>query len=92
MLTHKTSIGVVILCKTARIHTQPTKLSEHCGVLGELNGKDIIISKGVWPPISSILNPCDFYLWGNIKNVLYAKNPHDLETLKQNIPEAIYNI
>jgi hypothetical protein len=31
-------------------------------------------------------------LWGKLKNVLYAKNPHDLEALKQNFREAIYNI
>jgi hypothetical protein len=31
-------------------------------------------------------------LWGNLKIVEYAKNPHDLEALKQKIREAIYNI
>jgi hypothetical protein len=31
-------------------------------------------------------------LWGKLKNVVYANNPHDLEALKQNIHEASYNI
>jgi hypothetical protein len=31
-------------------------------------------------------------LWGKLKSVVYANNPHDLEALKQNIREAIYNI
>jgi hypothetical protein len=31
-------------------------------------------------------------LWGKLKNVVYANNPHDLEALKQNIPEATDNI
>jgi hydrogenase maturation factor HypE len=35
---------------------------------------------------------CDFYFWTKLKNVVYANNPHDLEALKQNIREAIYNI
>jgi hypothetical protein len=48
----------------------------------ELNGEDRIISKGLWPPRFSDLNLCDFYLWGQLKNVVYANNPHDLETLK----------
>jgi hypothetical protein len=29
---------------------------------------------------------------GKLKSVVYAKNPHDLEALKQNIREEIYNI
>jgi hypothetical protein len=63
-------------------------------VFGELNGdgEDRIINKGLWPLRSPDLNPCDFYLWGKLKRVVYANNPHDLEALKQNIPEAIYNI
>jgi hypothetical protein len=36
------------------------------------------------------LNHCDFYLWGKLQSV-YANNPHDLEALKQNTHEAIYN-
>jgi hypothetical protein len=31
-------------------------------------------------------------MWGKPKSVVYANNPHDLEALKQNIREAIYNI
>jgi hypothetical protein len=38
-------------------------------------------------------NPYDFlYLWGKLESVVYDNNPHDLEALKQNIREAIYNI
>jgi hypothetical protein len=62
------------------------------GLFGEINGEDRIISKGLWLPRSPDLNHCDFYLWGKLKSVLYANNPHDLEALKQNIREAIYNI
>jgi hypothetical protein len=32
------------------------------------------------------------FLFGKLKSVVYANNPHDLEALKQNIREAIYNI
>jgi hypothetical protein len=31
-------------------------------------------------------------LWGKLKSVVYANNPHDLEALKQNIREVIYNM
>jgi hypothetical protein len=62
------------------------------GVFGEINGKDRIVSKSLWPPRSPDLNPHDFYLWGKLKSVVYANNPHDLEDVKENIHEAIYNI
>jgi hypothetical protein len=62
----------------------------HC-VFGEINGEDRIISKGLWLPRSPDLNPCDFYLCGKLESVVYANNPHDLETLKQNIRKAIYD-
>jgi hypothetical protein len=53
---------------------------------------DRIISKGLWSPRSSDLKSFDFYFWGKLKSVVYVNNPHDLEALKQNICEAIYNI
>jgi hypothetical protein len=62
------------------------------GVFGECNGEDRIIGKGLWPLRSPDLNPRDFYLWGRLKSVVYANNEHDLDVLKQNIHEAIYNI
>jgi hypothetical protein len=31
-------------------------------------------------------------MWGEDRSVVYASNPHDVEALKQNIREAIYNI
>jgi hypothetical protein len=74
----------VILCKTP--HTAKETFRALRRVFGEVNGEDRIISKGLWPPGSP-----DFYLWGKLKNV-YANNPRDLETLKQNIREAICNI
>ncbi|PNF15704.1 hypothetical protein B7P43_G12455 [Cryptotermes secundus] len=73
-------------------HTAKETIRALRGVFGELNGDDRIVSKGLWPPRSPDLNPCDFYLWGKLKNVVYANNPHDLEALKQNIREAIDNI
>jgi hypothetical protein len=73
-------------------HTAKETIRELRGAFGEINGEDMIIRKGLWPPRSPDLNPCDFYLWRKLKSVVYANNPHDLEALKQNIREAIYNI
>jgi hypothetical protein len=35
------------------------------------------------------LNPCDFYMWGNLKHKVYSNIPHTLEELKRNIYEII---
>jgi hypothetical protein len=61
-------------------------------VFGELNADDRIINKGLCSPGSPDLNPSDFYLWGKLKNVLYADSPHDLRALNQNIRESVSNI
>jgi hypothetical protein len=74
----------------------PHKAKETVPALGGLfwkfNGEDRMISNGLWPPRSPDLSLCDFHLWGKLKSDVLANNPHDLEAIKQNIREAIYNI
>ena len=49
--------------------------------------KDRIISRNaefLWPPYSPDLNPCDFYLWGYLKNKVYTSpTPKTTEELKK---------
>ena len=45
-----------------------------------------------WPPYSPDLNPCDFFLWGCIKDKVYANNPHTLEELSNAIQTEIQSI
>jgi hypothetical protein len=77
---------------SATPHTAKQTTWALCGAFGELNGEDKIISKGLRPPRYPDIIPCDFFGGENSKSVVYANNPHDLEALKQNIHEAIYNI
>jgi hypothetical protein len=51
-----------------------------------------LISRGLWPSRSPDLNPCDFYLWVNLKDKVYSNNPHTLVELKQSIRETISSI
>jgi hypothetical protein len=51
-----------------------------------------LINRGLWPARSPDLNPCDFYLWGNLKDRVYSNNPHTLVELKQSIRETISHI
>ncbi len=46
----------------------------------------------MWPPRSPDLNPCDFYLWGHLKSVVYNPLPKTLDDLKENIRREIKKI
>jgi hypothetical protein len=47
---------------------------------------DKFVSRGLWPPRSPDINPCDFFfLWGYLKDKVYADNPHSSEELKQSV-------
>ena len=41
-----------------------------------------------WPPRSPDLTPCDFFLWGHIKEVVYRRNPQNYYQLMDFITEA----
>jgi hypothetical protein len=54
--------------------------------------EDRLVSRGLWPARSPDLNPCDFYLWGNLKDKVCSNNPHTLVELKQSIRETSSSI
>ncbi|GFX39972.1 uncharacterized protein TNCV_2647351 [Trichonephila clavipes] len=44
-----------------------------------------------WPPRPPNLTPCDFFLWGFVKNKVFVRQlPQNLEELKQRIT-AVFN-
>ena len=45
-----------------------------------------------WPARSPDLTPCDFFLWGFLKEQVYKTNPKNLDDLELSITEAIRNI
>jgi hypothetical protein len=49
-------------------------------VLNEVS-EDSLIGQRLWPARSPGLNPCDFYLWGNLKNNMHSSNPHTSDEL-----------
>jgi len=48
--------------------------------------------KNAWPPRSPDLNPCDFWLWGALKEEIYSTNPSTMDELKLRICEAVGRI
>ena len=38
-----------------------------------------------WPPRSPDLTPCDFFLWGYVKDKVFSTSPHDINELRQRI-------
>ena len=53
---------------------------------------DRFIDKTQWPPRSPDLNPCDFYLWGHLKALVYNPLPKTINQLKANIEREIKKI
>ena len=51
-----------------------------------------ITSKKLWPPWSPDLTQSEFYLWGTLKNNVYAGNPQTINELKHKIISAIESI
>lgn len=45
-----------------------------------------------WPPRSPDLSPCDFFLWGYLKERVYREKPRTLHELKEAITEEIRRI
>lgn len=45
-----------------------------------------------WPARSPDLTPCDFFLWGVLKDRVYGKNPHTLAQLRTEIEDGIQEI
>ena len=43
------------------------------------------------PPRSPDLTPLDFYLWGTLKNTVYATKPQTLEELRDQIQHTLSN-
>lgn len=45
-----------------------------------------------WPPRSPDLTPCDFFVWGHIKNIVYSENIQNLAHLKDRIRNALCTV
>jgi hypothetical protein len=48
---------------------------------------DRVISRGLWPPRSPGLTPCDVYLWGSLKGIL---SKHNVDKLQESTLFALY--
>lgn len=45
-----------------------------------------------WPPRSPDMTPCDFFLWGYIKDIVYKGNPQNLQEIRRSITAAFETI
>ena len=39
----------------------------------------------LWPPPSSDINPCDFFLWGFLKEKVFQRRPENVAQLRAHI-------
>lgn len=45
-----------------------------------------------WLPRSPDLTPCDFFLWGYAKDIVYSQKIRDVANLKERIYEALSSV
>ncbi|GFW10068.1 transposable element tc3 transposase [Trichonephila clavipes] len=65
------------------------------GVLKHQFTEERVISRQfshLWPPRSPDLNPCDFLLWGHLKQLVSCDQPKTLPDLKDSISRHVLNI
>jgi hypothetical protein len=53
---------------------------------------DRFFTKDIWPPRSPDINPCDFFLWGYLKDRVYNPMPKTVDELKANIKREFKKI
>ena len=59
--------------------------------IGRSGQDDLVLN--TWPPRSPDLTPCDFFLWGYIKDLVYIPSlPTDVGELKDRILAAVQSI
>ncbi|GFX71239.1 uncharacterized protein TNCV_3410091 [Trichonephila clavipes] len=46
----------------------------------------------LWPPRSPDLNPCDFWLWGHLRQLVSSDQPRTLPDLKDSISRHVLDI
>jgi len=63
-------------------------------VLREMFPAHLISLRGdvEWPAWSPDLSPCDFFLWGYLKEKVFKHHPRSLEDLKEKIQQQIDSI
>ncbi|GBN17496.1 hypothetical protein AVEN_204412-1 [Araneus ventricosus] len=79
---------------------QPHRTEKVFRFLDEYFGKIVIASDYLkftgtemdWPPYSPDLTPCDYFLWGALKDTVYGKQPSLLDELESAICVACNSI
>ena len=51
-----------------------------------------VVSKGLWPPRSPDLTPCDFFFWGALKSHIHFHKPATIDQLKDVVSEFLTSI
>ena len=59
--------------------------------LNRVFGNNRVIGLGhdvEWPPRSPDLTPCDFFLWGYLKDKVFSTSPQNIDVLRQRIVDT----
>ena len=64
------------------------------GMLRRIFGNRVISRRtdNPWPARSPDLNPCDFFLWGYVKNQVFSDSPETVAELKDQIRQKLSQV
>jgi hypothetical protein len=88
-------VGIVLMnkfsCKTG---ASPHTAKKTMVLLEKIFGGRItsIKSTDIWPPYSPDLNPCDYFLWGFLKDRVFSENIGNISLLKEKIKQVCAEI
>jgi len=74
--------------------TSPHTAKKTMELLEKIFGGKIISIKStdIWPPYSPDLNPCDYFLWGFLKDRVFSENVGNISLLKEKIKQVCSEI
>ncbi|KAJ4427421.1 hypothetical protein ANN_25043 [Periplaneta americana] len=88
-ISHTNVFGYKLLFEFVRENASTNVKTVSTGI-----GESWVVSdiRNLWPPRSPDLTTPDFFLWGYLKDKVYATRPQTLDDLKHNITQEIQDI
>ncbi|GBM19859.1 hypothetical protein AVEN_186136-1 [Araneus ventricosus] len=100
VVARKSATGKIVLpepaefrCSCKRIPSYEADLKKSNVSMCPTQDNARVISRALpWPPRSPDITPCDFWLWGFLKDTIYRKRAASLPDLKDSIPRHVLDI
>ncbi|GBM13533.1 hypothetical protein AVEN_24561-1 [Araneus ventricosus] len=83
-VARKSDTGKMVLPEPAELRCSCKRIPSYEADTKRCTGYQLSFP-AAWPPVSPDITPCDFWLWGFLKDNIYPKRPAPLPDLKDSI-------